>query len=366
MNYAVMPIADYDSTCDKVRKKVDLTEVRFEDTDFGYVRSAVFVPTERGEYIFTIEVKDGIKLNIYDFYFTEPEWDGSTYPGMFEPIDDKSMSAYMFKDAYRIFINNSFGIQASDILSATLSYNGEVVENFVEPKKIKSGELADMVDVVYEAGAESGKQTEKDEFWELYQQNGNLTVCDCAFAGRGWTDKTFNPKYKMIPTSAYMMFRYTEITKDISDDVDFSKSTNNGYVFYGAKIKRLNFVDLSSAQSLVSVFGQSTVTEKISLKISNNGAKFTDMFTNMKGLVDLAIDGKILEGNTNLASSTLLSVESAKSFITALADNSGTANEFKFKVTFSETTKSLLEAEGATAPNGDTWLNYMTAKGWNR
>ena len=364
MNYAVMPVADYDATCEKIREKAEVLEIKFEDTDFGYIRTAVFTPKARGQYIFTIEVKDNSKLDISSCVFANPDWDVMSPPGMFEVVNSNTISGEFGTTATRIFIDNRLGLKAEDILSATLSYNGEVVENFVEPKKIKSGELADMVDVVYSAGAEAGKQAENDRFWDVYQQNGNRTSYDNAFAGVGWTDETFNPKYKAMPTSAYMMFRYAEITKDISETVDFSNCKNFGYAFYASKLKTVN-VNATQATSLLSAFTSASI-ETLHLIAPSTGAKISDTFTNMHLLKNFTIEGVIIEGNINISVSTLLTADSAKNLITALWDYSGTANEFKYKVTFSEATKSLLEAEGATAPNGDTWLNYMTAKGWNR
>lgn len=364
MNYAVMPVADYDAACDKIREKAEVLEIKFEDTDFGYIRTTVFTPKASGQYIFTIEVKDNSKLDVNLCVFANPEWDAMSHPGMFEVVNSNTISGKFGTSATRIFIDNRLGLKAEDIVSATLSYNGEVVESFVEPKNIKSGELADMVDVVYGAGAESGKQAEYDRFWDVFQQNGNRVSYDNAFAGVGWTDETFNPKYKAMPTSAYMMFRYAEITKDISEAVDFSNCKNFGYTFYAAKLKTVN-VNATQSTSLLSAFASASI-ETLHLIVSSAGATTNDTFTNMRLLKNFTIEGVISGGNINISASTALTVDGAKNLINALADNMGTDNEFKYKVTFSEATKSLLEAEGATAPNGDTWLNYMTAKGWNR
>jgi hypothetical protein len=57
-----------------------------------------------------------------------------------------------------------------------------------------------------------------------------------------------------------------------------------------------------------------------------------------------------------ITSAKKLSLESAKNIINALVDYSGTENEFIYTVSLSEETQALLEAEGATAPNGKTWL----------
>lgn len=153
MSHAVMPLTHYKEMCDKVREKVNASAVKFEDTDFGYIRSAIFTAKESGEYVFTVEVKDESKISINDIFYAIPEWESDFSPGMFNVIDEKTLSAYFHKDSpTRIFISDRNGLKASDIISATLSFNGEIVANFVEPKKIKSGELADKVDEVYEAG----------------------------------------------------------------------------------------------------------------------------------------------------------------------------------------------------------------------
>lgn len=362
MNYAVMPVADYDACCDKIREKAEKIDVKFKPADFGYLVSAPFAVEIGKVYTFDMELTDN---NLFsDFVIENEDWANNFSPWFAESEYPFTFEAKSTRQAVCIYLHSNKGLTPNDIVSATVECNGEIVANFVEPKKIKSGELADMVDVVYGVGAESGKQAEHDHFWDVYQQNGNRVSYENAFAGVGWTDETFEPKYDIVPTSTYMMFRYTEITKDVSKYVDCSKATNNAYSFYGAKIKNL-IVDFSSATGLMSAIGYSQATESIKLKISNAGVKLTDMFVNMQKLTSLMIDGKIIESTINLGISPL-TAESAKSLINALWDYSGTANEFKYKVTFSATTKTALEAEGATAPNGDTWLNYMTAKGWNR
>ena len=359
MSYAMMPLSDYKAACDKVREKVDLTIVKFEDTDFRYIRSVPF--TIEGGKTYTLNLKLSDSSLFYEWIIIYSSWAADDSPWIAEY---EYKEKYTFSNSYdmeaRLFINIRNGLTINDIISASIECDGEIVANFVEPKKIKSGELADTIDLVYS----TGKETEYNHFWDVYQQNGSLTVYDCAFAGRGWTDETFNPKYKAMPTSAYMMFRYAEITKDISETVDFSNCKNFGYTFYAAKLKTVN-VNATQSTSLLSAFASASI-ETLHLIVSSAGATTNDTFTNMRLLKKFTIEGVISGGNINISASTLLTVDSAKNLINALADNMGTDNEFKYKVTFSEATKSLLEAEGATAPNGDTWLNYMTAKGWNR
>ena len=69
--------------------------------------------------------------------------------------------------------------------------------------------------------------------------------------------------------------------------------------------------------------------------------------------------------NLSFSSSPKLTLASAKNIIEALPDYSGTDDEYKYQCAFSNETKALLEAEGATSPNGNTWLDYIDDKGWN-
>ncbi len=77
------------------------------------------------------------------------------------------------------------------------------------------------------------------------------------------------------------------------------------------------------------------------------------------------ITPKRIETNFYMAHTGVLTLESAKNIINALVDYSGTDEEFAYEVTFHPNTLALLEAEGATAPNGLTWLEYADSKGWN-
>ena len=54
---------------------------------------------------------------------------------------------------------------------------------------------------------QAGKQTEYDRFWDAFQLSGNRTDYQNCFSGEGWTDETFQPKYDIISTSGYMLFR---------------------------------------------------------------------------------------------------------------------------------------------------------------
>ena len=65
-------------------------------------------------------------------------------------------------------------------------------------------------DAVYEAGkAQGGGDNYYDTFWDAFQSNGNRVHHNYAFAGAGWDNTTYNPKYpfKKITYANYMFFQ---------------------------------------------------------------------------------------------------------------------------------------------------------------
>lgn len=154
MSYAMMPLSDYKAACDKVREKVDLTIVKFEDTDFRYIRSVPF--TIKGGKTYTLKLKLSDSSLFYEWIIMYPSWAADDSPWIMEY---EYKEEYTFSNSYdmeaRLFINIRNGLTINDIISASIECDGEVVANFVEPKKIKSGELADTIEDVFEAGQKS-------------------------------------------------------------------------------------------------------------------------------------------------------------------------------------------------------------------
>jgi hypothetical protein len=164
-------------------------------------------------------------------------------------------------------------------------------------------------------GTEIGKQEEYDRFWNVYQQNGTRTNYSYAFAGESWTDEAINPKYLPIGTNMNGTFYYNSaITKTPPMRVEYWTAYNS--TFYECK----NLVELGE------------ITGTIGRSIS-------------------------------FAQSPNLKPESMIMVIDRLSDYSGTADASKYKVTFHATAWTNLEAH-STAPNGGTWKDYVTAKGW--
>lgn len=114
-------------------------------------------------------------------------------------------------------------------------------------KKLGLDDMADNIDVVYDLGAQNGKDTAYDEFWDSFQQNGARRNYSFGFAGLCWTDSTYNPKYAIIVTKiANSIFSYnTSIT---STKVPITVDTaNSGSMFLGcSKLAQIPSITVTS------------------------------------------------------------------------------------------------------------------------
>lgn len=183
---------------------------------------------------------------------------------------------------------------------------------------------------------------EYHRYWDEYQTFGTRTNYDCAFAGYGWTDETFNPKYPLIIGTAYMMFRYAKITDAITKDYvfDFSQASSCDYVFLSVLVKQLNIIGVE-------------------------GTRLDTMFQDMRALETLNYTGTIGKTSVRLQWSSNLNVECAKNIIRSLINYKGTNYDMSYQISFHANVWALLDAEGNASPNGDTWKNYINYIGWS-
>lgn len=223
-----------------------------------------------------------------------------------------------------------------------------------------------------------GIQTEYDRFWDDYQQNGDRTNYTTAF-GSCWNAENFKPKYPIRPKYAsYMFFSnngggivvedFVEFCENNNIVLDLSNCVSGTYIMGGAlQTKHLGVLDFSKCTNMNYAFyaqngsyGVVTIDEFISSEVTtyiNNTFQYATKLANIK------ISGVIASDIWFQASP--LTAESVKSIILALKDYTGTDNEFNYTLTLSGVAKENIEAEGATSPNGNTWLEYAGDKKWN-
>ena len=153
-------------------------------------------------------------------------------------------------------------------------------------------------------GRDEGRQEQYDAFWDGFQDYGNRPQYTYAFWG--WYDGAYNPKYPIVCQknwSTVDTFRASYITYTLVD-IELVDNNNAGVMFYDCyklvTIKKLKL----------------TPTAKLS----------TLAFQNCRNLKNITIDGEI--GVTlDFRWSTLLTVESLRSILTALSKDSTYATD---------------------------------------
>lgn len=200
-----------------------------------------------------------------------------------------------------------------------------------------------------------------EDFWDVYQENGNRTIYHQGFSGSWWTDERFNPKYPITPTNCTYMFQNSLITDVSAVNIDFSGVTSNMYAtrtFDVSSITKVGTVDLSNATGTFNTFfgygtaGSSKLVyiEKLILPPPNIAIFGTNFFQNCSSLTDITIEGTI-NCTLNMLSCPLSS-DSVDSILEHLADLTGQAQK---KITFSsDVAANLTEAQ----------LAILTRKNW--
>lgn len=211
-----------------------------------------------------------------------------------------------------------------------------------------------------EAVFEAGKKAEYDAFWDAFQENGNRASYVYGFAGNGWSENTFIPKYDIRPTNAANIFSGSGIKnlKSLLEKagvvLDMSNTTALSYFMQYSQTTHIPVLDLRNVANLSYLFlGNSVLVyiEKIILKDDGSQTFGTYSFNNNPNLEELRIEGIIGQNGLSFAQSTKLSHDSLMSIINALqTKTSGT-----WTVTLGATNLAKLT---------DTEKAIATERGW--
>jgi hypothetical protein len=252
------------------------------------------------------------------------------------------------------------------------NYDGAITEGAVEGAQAK-----------YEEGVAAGKKSEYDAFWDAFQDYGNRTNYNMAFAGGSWTPEMLKPKYPIHPNDGGREYSYegariferfgkksldkgsvydwNEITANM--DIDFSSVSHPISLFANANITNLD-VDLSGAVSMYQTFAHSdcgcvSSHDPISIrfKVTEKCVSFSNTFSYSTILAELILtdDSTIAANGFNVQWSTLLSHDSLMSIINALKDYSEDTSGTEWIVTLGSENIAKLTADE---------LYIAEAKGW--
>lgn len=198
-----------------------------------------------------------------------------------------------------------------------------------------------------------------DFFWDIKQDYGNLRNYINSFAGLGWTDENYDPKY-MIVTGPYnnqtnTMFAYAaKLTKIMTPLYFYDFRASNAFIGCSKLIKigddtgggiwqTRNRIDANG-------FSDCPKLEEIRYLDYNEKGEY----------VPTEIGNGI-----SFSSCPLLSMASAKNIISHLVNYTGTSEEGKYTIAFHTNVKTRLEALEELAPSGNTWLDEISERGWN-
>lgn len=242
-------------------------------------------------------------------------------------------------------------------------------ENTFKPEEMP-GAINDVYDAGYDkghsSGFEDGKTKEWSDFWDRFQENGNKTSYARAFAGKGWTDDIWSPKYDMRLTGdVYAMF-WTSRLSDVAGILerngvvlDTSNATTCQMMLFDMpNLTRLGTFDIGKMTNCSDAFAVNPKLTKIDKLIFSANTKCTNgnsMFRGDNALASVGFEGTLASNGMNVQWCPL-DRESLLSLINILADKTGDTSGTTWLVTLGSANIAKLTEEE---------LAMIAAKGWN-
>lgn len=221
-------------------------------------------------------------------------------------------------------------------------------------------DIANNMQKVYDAGYEAYHKA----WWDTYTAENTRGSYVNAFEYSGWTDKTFDPPYQLKPTNLQAAFAFSKITKLSKSQIDTSLTTEF-YRCFQQSGKEIEELSLESAERTEGMFRDSTCHTIHKMIFNAEGTTvLTSLFQSSRALKHVHEVEGLIAGDDFNAQFTVFTAETAINFIKCFANYAGTENENVYTATFSSSTKTALEAEGDTSPNGNSWIEYIADLGW--
>ena len=242
--------------------------------------------------------------------------------------------------------------------------------NTLVPKvlEIESGDT----ETDYNNGFEDGKAAEWNDFWDNYQDKGGKTEYSYSFAGYGWTDETFNPKYDIKAYRGSHIFSSNRITDLIAalkkanngKGVKLDTSGNNATSYfmqgnqYTINLPELDMRKRDKIQYFISGNSALQYIEKIILRDDGSQTFNEYSFYNNTALEHIRFEGAIgnnlaIADSPNLTHDSLTN-ENKTGILDCLKDFSGTT-----------TTRTLKLHANAIEKLSDEEKAIATQKGWS-
>lgn len=166
--------------------------------------------------------------------------------------------------------------------------------------KLSLDEMALAVDVAFVQGVEAGVQLSQsinlpENFWDIYQANGNRTDYSHAFKGNRFSDETFKPKYPINVTNAFRMFETNTGITDLSGvEMDFSECVDFSVAFRGmTALVKFGDVSTISTETLYRPFLGCTALVEVGTFTVKEETTFDLPFANCSALEKITFAGVI-------------------------------------------------------------------------
>ena len=248
---------------------------------------------------------------------------------------------------------------------------GDAIRNYLGiewQRPLKIEEMVSLVPEVHNVGKSDGAEEEYNRFWDSFQGNGASRAESGTFAGSGWTDATFKPKYDLQPTNANQMFwssaigNIVQCLEDAGVTADFSKSGNMTATFSYSKTTHVPFVDMSAAKTNTNnVFASASKLQWIEgIKVISTNTSLSNIFSSCSALthVVFSADSQI-NSNLNLSAAKGLDEESIRSIFAAL-HSSTTARTLTLST--DAVNGAFTSESGATGEATGEWAELIAAK----
>ena len=225
--------------------------------------------------------------------------------------------------------------------------------------------VAQNMSKVYAAGKEAGVQSEYDRFWDAFQNYGKRTNYQYGFAGRGWTDDTFAPKYPIAFTSTNANYALMNSRVEQSPyllALDFSGCVSAIRIFAESTVEELGVLDFSNViagwNGLQQTFCACYSLRKIEKLILPKKSAQLTAFDDCKSLVDVTFQGTAYQ-NLFLRWSPLSKASIESAFSVLSDDVSGTTVSFNLNAVNTAFETSEGAADGSES---EEWLALVATK----
>ena len=227
------------------------------------------------------------------------------------------------------------------------------------------------IDAVYNSGVENGREREYDKFWDVIQQHGRRVDYKFAFAGVGWTETNFYPKYDLTISNGTSTFHQCNFKGNLKERLEecgvemrFTGSSFANTFVDCDMITELPEIDASRATTLGATFQNmgSLVTLPIILPTATR-VNWNSTFNICKSLVNLTLTGKIYDRNgssINLSWSKLLSKASIENVIECL--DTSVVDQY-ITLSLTAVNNAFETSEGAADGSTSTeWANLIATR----